>query len=142
MNENLTTMDVAKELVNLDEKIERMGKVIDKNVDIYDGNFKNVINAYDANFDKLIKYLNSLNKQANLNTILILGVIGYLANKESDKVNNKINNVINKIKKHKSKKEAMDEMSEKITNMTMNGASDEELEEAVKRSKDVIDSYK
>jgi len=142
MNENLTTMDVAKELVNLDEKIERMGKVIDKNVDIYDGNFKNVINAYDANFDKLIKYLNSLNKQANLNTILILGVIGYLAYKESDKVNNKINNVINKIKKHKSKKEAMDEMSEKITNMTMNGASDEELEEAVKRSKDVIDSYK
>ena len=142
MNENLTTMDVAKELVNLDEKIERMGKVIDKNVDIYDGNFKNVVNAYDANFDKIIKYINGLNKQANLNTVLILGVIGYLAYKESDKVKNKVNNVINKIKNHKSKKEAMEEMSEKITNMTMNGASDEELEAAIRESKDVIDSYK
>jgi hypothetical protein len=59
-----------------------------------------------------------------------------------DEIKEKATEIIDKIKKHKSKKEAMDDISEELTDLTMNGASDEELEEAVKRSKDVIDSYK
>lgn len=59
-----------------------------------------------------------------------------------DEIKDKATEIIDKIKKHKSKKEAMDDISEELTDLTMNGASDEELEEAVKRSKDVIDSYK
>ena len=59
-----------------------------------------------------------------------------------DEIKEKATEIIDKIKKHKSKKEAMNDISEELTDLTMNGASDEELEEAVKRSKDVIDSYK
>lgn len=66
----------------------------------------------------------------------------FVVDKYQDEIKDKSEEIMNKIKKHKSKKEAMEEMSEKITNMTMNGASDEELETAIRESKDVIDSYK
>lgn len=66
----------------------------------------------------------------------------FVVDKYQDEIKDKSEEIMNKIKKHKSKKEAMEEMSEKITNMTMNGASDEELEAAIRESKDVIDSYK
>ena len=70
-------------------------------------------------------------------TVLIIGL-----DQHQDEIKDWFNGIANKIKNHKSKKEAMEEMSEKITNMTMNGASDEELEAAIRESKDVIDSYK
>lgn len=66
----------------------------------------------------------------------------FVVDKYQDEIKDKSEEIMNKIKNHKSKKEAMEEMSEKITNMTMNGASDEELEAAIRESKDVIDSYK
>lgn len=66
----------------------------------------------------------------------------FVVDKYQDEIKDKSEEIMNKIKKHKSKKEAMEEMSEKITNMTMNGASDEELEAVIRESKDVIDSYK
>lgn len=131
MNENLSTMEVAKELVALGEKHASVISYIDYLSDIVGHNAK------ESN-----KWINKLRNKSNLNTFFIIGIIGYLAYKESDKVKDFVNDTIDKFKKYKSKKEAMNDISEELTDLTMNGASDEELEEAVKRSKDVIDSYK
>ena len=70
-------------------------------------------------------------------TLLLFEIIYH-----KDEIKEKATEIIDTIKKRKSKKEAMNDISEELTDLTMNGASDEELEEAVKRSKDVIDSYK
>ena len=131
MNENLSTMEVAKELVTLGEKHATVVDYVNYLADIVGHNAK------ESN-----KWINKLRRRSNTNTVLILGIIGYLAYKESDKVKVLVNDTIDKLKNYKSKKEAMDDISEELTDLTMNGASDEELEEAVKRSKDVIDSYK
>ncbi len=82
MENNLILSEVSKEIINLDDKIERMGKLINKNVEIYDNNFVEVAYKTCLKFDDLKNDLNKLYKRSKMNSYFLAIIIGYIIYKE------------------------------------------------------------
>lgn len=81
MNENLTTMEVAKEIVRIDDNIDLIAKNHNGLIDCLNKNS----DIIDKNFDDLEKLTKSLNTKTAIQGILIIGIIGYLVYKEVKK---------------------------------------------------------
>ena len=78
MGENLTTMEVAKEIVRIDDNIDLIANNHNGLISCLNDN----ADIIDKNFDKLEKWTKILKSRTALNTLLIVGVIGYIVYKE------------------------------------------------------------
>jgi len=81
MNENLTTMEVAKEIVRIDDNIDLIAKNHNGLIDCLNKNS----DIIDQNFDDLEKLTKSLSTKTAIQGILVIGIIGYLVYKEVKK---------------------------------------------------------
>lgn len=81
MENNLNTLDVAKELVRIDDNIEFIAKNYNGLIDCLNENS----DIIDKNFDDLEKLTKSLSTKTAIQGILIIGIIGYLVYKEVKK---------------------------------------------------------
>lgn len=78
MENNLNTLDVAKELVRIDDNIDLIAKNHNGLIDCMNAN----ADIIDKNFDDLEKWTKILKSRTAFNTLLIVGVIGYIVYKE------------------------------------------------------------
>ena len=81
MENNLNALDVAKELVRIDDNIDLIAKNHNGLIDCLNKNS----DIIDQNFDDLEKLTKSLSTKTAIQGILIIGIIGYLVYKEVKK---------------------------------------------------------